>query len=188
MLDTIPIPTMIAEASGRVLAANAAASRLLARERGLRLAEGRLEATETARAAELDRVLRQIAAGEPDSASVIVEQALDDGFPLVLALHRLAASDLPRALAETLAPETQLVAVFARNAAGLQADTLNRVFDLSPSESAIADALAAGETPQAIAASRAVSVSTVRAQIRQILAKTGLSRSHQLIGLYHQLW
>jgi DNA-binding NarL/FixJ family response regulator len=187
-LDTIPIPTMIAEASGRVIAVNAAASRLLARDRGLRLADGRLQATETARAAELDRRLRQVASGEPDSASLIVEQALDDGFPLVLALGRLAASELPRPLAETVAPDTQLVAVFARNAAGLQTETLPRVFDLSPSESAIADALAAGETPQSVAASRAVSVSTVRAQIRQILAKTGLSRTHQLIGLYHQLW
>lgn len=50
---------------------------------------------------------------------------------------------------------------------------LIRQFGLTTSEAEIVRSLALGQTPQAIAATRAVSIHTVRTQLKRILLKMG---------------
>ena len=57
------------------------------------------------------------------------------------------------------------------------------MFDLSPAEAKVAVLLALGRSPDEIAASGRISVSTVRAQIKAIFAKTGVSRQSELVAL-----
>src|SRR3546814_3191504 len=56
------------------------------------------------------------------------------------------------------------------------ATLLKSLFDLTPSEARVASGIARGETPDSIAASGQVAISTVRSQIRSVLEKTGTSR------------
>ena len=63
------------------------------------------------------------------------------------------------------------------------ATLMKSLFDLTPSEARVASGIARGDTPEAIAASGSVAISTVRSQIRSVLEKTGASRQSDLAGL-----
>jgi DNA-binding CsgD family transcriptional regulator len=62
-------------------------------------------------------------------------------------------------------------------------DLLRVLYRLTPAEAAIADAFARGATLREYAEGRAVSVETVRCQMKQVLAKTGCRRQGDLIRL-----
>jgi len=64
---------------------------------------------------------------------------------------------------------------------------LQTLFDLSPAEAEIAARIAAGATPLQIAAASGRSVSTVRNQLKSVLAKTGCRRQADLTRLLVQL-
>jgi DNA-binding CsgD family transcriptional regulator len=65
----------------------------------------------------------------------------------------------------------------------LTASALHQLFGLTSAEASVALALAAGRSAEEIAAERAVSLPTVRTQIRQILAKTGALHVRDLVRL-----
>ena len=54
-------------------------------------------------------------------------------------------------------------------------------FGLTPGEARVAAALAAGQTVESIAATRSVSVSTVRTQLRAVFDKLGVSRQPEMV-------
>lgn len=64
---------------------------------------------------------------------------------------------------------------------------LQALFDLTPAEAAVAQDLAAGQTPALIAARRQTSVETVRNQVKRILSKTGCTRQAELQTLLAML-
>ena len=63
------------------------------------------------------------------------------------------------------------------------ATVLQGLFDLTPAEARVAGAIGRGEVPADIAAAARLSVVTVRNQVAAVLAKTGLSRQADLVGL-----
>jgi len=67
------------------------------------------------------------------------------------------------------------------------ATLMKSLFDLTPSEARVASGIARGETPETIAASGGVAITTVRSQIRSVLEKTGTSRQSDLAGLLARL-
>jgi DNA-binding CsgD family transcriptional regulator len=58
---------------------------------------------------------------------------------------------------------------------------------MTTAETEIALQLAQGKPPEAIAKQRNVSVGTVRAQIKALLAKAGVSRQVELVARLNQL-
>jgi DNA-binding CsgD family transcriptional regulator len=74
-------------------------------------------------------------------------------------------------------------------AGGFVADPaiIRSLFDLTPSEAAIARRLASGETADEIARSTGRSVLTVRTQLKSVLAKTGTRRQSELVQLLTRL-
>lgn len=60
---------------------------------------------------------------------------------------------------------------------------LQGLFDLTPAEAKVAGAIARGDTTAAIAATSGTSPATIRNQVAAVLAKTGLSRQAELVGL-----
>jgi len=62
-------------------------------------------------------------------------------------------------------------------------ELLRSLFDLTPSEARVARSLAGGESLDDIAASGGVSRNTVRAQLRQIMDKTGCNRQAEVTAL-----
>ncbi|RYE08609.1 MAG: LuxR family transcriptional regulator [Hyphomicrobiales bacterium] len=63
------------------------------------------------------------------------------------------------------------------------AQVIQGLFDLTPTEAKVARALGRGDTVAEIAASNNVAQPTVRNQIREIFAKTGVNRQADLVGL-----
>ena len=70
-----------------------------------------------------------------------------------------------------------------REQAELDGFIVAEMFDLSPAEAKVAVALARGKSPDEIAAAGRIAISTVRAQIKSIFAKTGVSRQSELVAL-----
>jgi DNA-binding CsgD family transcriptional regulator len=62
-------------------------------------------------------------------------------------------------------------------------ELVQSLFDLTPAEARVAGSLAAGETVGAIATSRGVSQTTIRAQVRGVLEKTGCNRQTDVVAL-----
>ncbi len=62
-------------------------------------------------------------------------------------------------------------------------DLVQSLFDLTPAEAKVARFVAQGETVEDIAATNAVSVNTVRAQMRGVLEKTGCTRQIEVANL-----
>lgn len=67
------------------------------------------------------------------------------------------------------------------------ATLIHSLFDLTPAEIAVAQAIALGQTPASIAQSSGRSIATVRNQIRSAMSKTGSTRQVELILLMRQL-
>ena len=69
----------------------------------------------------------------------------------------------------------------------LAGQALQQLFGLTAAEASVALALAAGRSAEEIAAERAVSLPTVRTQLRQMLAKTGALHLRDLVRLLASL-
>lgn len=65
----------------------------------------------------------------------------------------------------------------------LNPELISKVHGLTPTEAALAAALAEGETPASIAHERGCSEQTVRTHIKRILEKTETSRQVDLVRL-----
>jgi len=86
-----------------------------------------------------------------------------------------------------LAPSVLVVARGARVSSERRAAVVQAAYGLTAAETQIAIQLGAGETPQAIAVARGVAVGTVRAQIKTICAKLGVSRQTELVARLNDL-
>jgi DNA-binding CsgD family transcriptional regulator len=64
---------------------------------------------------------------------------------------------------------------------------VHSLFDLTPAELAVAQAIAAGQSPAQIAQSTGRSLSTIRNQLRSVMSKTGSGRQAELAILMRQL-
>jgi DNA-binding CsgD family transcriptional regulator len=62
-------------------------------------------------------------------------------------------------------------------------ELVQSLFDLTPAEARIARSLACGKTVEAIATEGGVSLTTVRSQVRGVLAKTGCERQAEVVAL-----
>ncbi len=69
----------------------------------------------------------------------------------------------------------------------MPAEAIAAVFDLSPAEIRTLERLLAGRTTAEMAGDLGVAVSTVRARLAAVFAKTGTSRQSELVRLAAQL-
>lgn len=68
-----------------------------------------------------------------------------------------------------------------------ETDVLMRIFGLTHAEADVSTALALGEPREAIAASRGVSLETIRTQLKGIFIKLGVSREAEMIAKIYQV-
>lgn len=68
------------------------------------------------------------------------------------------------------------------------AEALINLFDLTAAEAEVAHAVSNGVSRAAIAAVRGVSVETIRAQLKSVYAKLGVSREAEMIARINQAW
>jgi DNA-binding CsgD family transcriptional regulator len=187
-MEALSIPMFVCDRGGRVKSLTQAAEILVTSDRGLQLKAGQLMACEVGDAKSLGdaidaAVIGQVVAGPSVLRTVIVRGRDRNASPLVLDVFPLPA----RTSHFSFDPRVLIVARGARGSNARRAVTLQAVYALTSAESEIAQQLAAGQSTEFIAANRGVAVGTVRAQIKAIMAKIGVSRQVELVMRLSQL-
>jgi DNA-binding CsgD family transcriptional regulator len=173
--DSVTLPVLVCDAYGRLLEASNAGTALLSQAGFLCLRGGRVTAVDSRAAIQLEeaikRAVRPSSLG-PGAFQIALPQR--DGQ----AWLRLDVSSIPRGLHTFGATSVLLVAERSR---GGDEAVYEELFGLTVAEAAVAYGLAVGQTPVAIAASRGVSLSTVRTQIRSIYDKLNVKKQTELL-------
>ena len=187
-MEALLIPAFVCDGAGAVQALTPAAEALVRTDRGLCLKLNRLCADNPIVSQAIDDAIAAAAlghthAGPPIHRMIVVRGGRVDGPPLVLEVIHL-----PRREHELhLAPRVLVIARGTRVPNERRAAVVQAAYALTMAETQIAMQLGAGETPQAIAAARGVAVGTVRAQIKAICAKLGVSRQAELVARLNDL-
>lgn len=183
-LDALPHAVMIVACDMRVRYMNSAAISLLANSTEIDVRADRLVASSAQIAPQLAQKVRK--AGTPGQTSdPLPVYAFDaDGRPTL----EIRVAPLPAQLTSEFDLQTQpLVIVLPKQrfTSIVRSHADQRPFSLSRAEMSVANALASGSTPSEYADRAGVRISTVRSQIKAILAKTGARRIADIVVLFN---
>jgi DNA-binding CsgD family transcriptional regulator len=187
MLEGLGTGAIALDSAARVLVANTAAERILARSRGLRIdADGRLVAATDASNRRLADHVRAAMGGTDVDQGRHVLRLPNPGQATPLTL---LVSPLPRpafVLARDL--EEARVMILVLGDQPIAAERLARdVFDLSPAEAKVATLVAAGKDRPEIARSLGISVETVKTHLQRCFFKTGTHSQREMARLLLQM-
>lgn len=184
----LTIGSLVIDEQGQVLMTNPVAERALLAEDGVRLRQGRLEATGNERA-ELQQALARLFRAQGKTDEGTLQLTRPDGRAWNVLLRRTVT----RPGLEERVSSTALL--LFRDAAGTREITdelLMELFGLTRAEAALAARLVAGESLNDAAESLGRSRYTARAQLSAIFAKTDTNRQPQLVSkilqAVNQLW
>lgn len=176
----------VVDGRGCVLHANGVADRLLSRDDGITLGEGRLQFRDKRATAAFSSALLGVTAltlrDEPAQSFPSLRTA--EGRPYLVTVRAVS-------LPETeLAPPGQAKAlVFVRDPSelsDLDDELLRQSFGLTNAETKLASLVDRGLTLEEVAARRGVAITTVRTQLYSLMDKLGVNRQAQLIRLLGQ--
>jgi DNA-binding CsgD family transcriptional regulator len=190
-LERLSIAAFLCDRTQRVRMLTQSADALLQADRGLQVKNGRLQASCWEESQLLTDAVRMAAfgsaaAGAPVLQAVVVHGQKPDASPLVLDVISLPSRYRTFEFFN-FAPCVLVVARGPRTSDERTTAILQTIYGLTGAESDIARHLAAGRTAQFIAENRGVTVGTVRAQTKTILAKVGVSRQAELVSRLSQL-
>lgn len=180
-LEYVGLPIFVCNATGQVKGKTSEAEALLATGR-FRLADGRLGLPQPRDDAALVHALARIQR-QPVALETLILCGDSKQMPMVADLCRLPAQPLRMNSGAQI-----LVIIRSGRRWHDAAPTILRAgFGLSSAEAAVALALARGETRDEIAAARGTSAQTVKAQLKSIFAKLGVSREAELVTMFGQM-
>lgn len=187
-MEALSITAFVCDGTGVVQALTADAAALVRAGRGLSLTSDRLCASAAEESQALDdaiaaATLVRRGARPPVHRTIIVRGGHTEARPLVLEVVPLPRRDRE----PDSAPRVLVIARGTRVPHERRAVVVQAAYDLTSAETQIAVRLSAGESPEAIAAARRVAVGTVRAQIKAICAKLGVSRQAELVARLNDL-
>jgi len=172
------IAAIVVAADGRIIYANPNAEALLADGSAVRIHKGRMAAGIQADTAHLRALIRSASAmGEASNEPggfMALRQANKLPLSVLVAPFRLTLPGLPAAGAILFIRETGRPILAT---AALQA-----LYQLTPAEARIAQALADGKSIGEIAISRRANPQTVRKQLKSVFLKTGTNRQAQCVA------
>lgn len=185
--EMLSIPAFVCDRAGRVRRLTPSAEALVAGNRGLELKLGRLGATRANDSTALTTAIEAAAKERRVSAAanrVVVVHGPQNTLPLALDVIPLPSRTLP-----TPFDARVLVLVRGMGAGGERrlSTLLQSLYGMTTAETEIALQLAQGRLPEAIARQRNVSIGTVRAQIKAVLAKAGVTRQVELVARLNQM-
>jgi DNA-binding CsgD family transcriptional regulator len=128
-------------------------------------------------------LIRRVKLGPPAPRTVIVRGQDRAAPPLVLEIFPLPALSYQF----NFEPRVLVVARGARNSNVRRSAILQAAYELTSAETEIAQLLADGRSAEFISTNRGVVVGTVRAQIKAIMTKLGVSRQVELVVRLGQL-
>jgi DNA-binding CsgD family transcriptional regulator len=185
-LEALSIPAFICDSTAWVCSLTPSAERLVSAAGALQIKSGRLNAglaLDTKALLEaIEHACAPRAAGAFLFKTVLVRSTVEDAPPLVLDVIALPVR------ARDLLPTARVVVAVRGGDGGSQrrASLLQMLYGMTAAETDIALQLCGGKSPESIAAVRGVSVGTVRAQIKALLAKAGVSRQLELVARVNQ--
>lgn len=173
---------------GRVLSMNPVAERLIARRDGLCVHGGRLEARAPKTRKELDRAIHQAIAlatggGEGGGGLVRIERdSLDPAYPALVAPISGHSRELTFGF-ETR-PAVVAIAISDPDTPGpLAAETLRRLFGLTPALSRLAVSLCNGQTLGEYAEASHLTIGTVRQQMKDLMGRVDARRQADVVRI-----
>ena len=172
-LDAAKTPSFLLDDLGRITFASRAAERIVCALDGLRVEQRRLHAVHPD---DDRRVQAHLANARFDADPVLVRR------PFGQPPHVLLAQPVHNDAARTL--------VFVRGQSAPQGNTLRlleRLHGLTAAEARVALRIARGQSSREVAATLRISVNTVRAHLRAVFGKTGVTRQAQLASLVARL-
>lgn len=184
-VNSVRAALVLCHADATVRWMNRAAESILVQRDALWLSNDRLTAASTRETSLLRQAIRR-AAQEPIESEAEQLLVLGGGCARQVLQAKVQRIDAPPAScnAPGLAQPRRRVLLMLSDpnqAPALPAHLLRRLFALSPAESRLAAALCSGSTLNGYAHEYGVSVGTARYQLKQIMAKTRVSRQSQLI-------
>jgi DNA-binding CsgD family transcriptional regulator/PAS domain-containing protein len=183
LLDMSSTAAWLLDESGRIVFLNESARRLVGERDGVRLADEQLAPTDVLRRAEFRGLLLAAAAlnqEHPGGALTLERPNGKRALQVLVTPFRPADADRSHVRVLVLAtdPETKV---------NFPDAILRSLYDLTPAETELANGLITGFTLDELALLRKVSVSTVRSQMKTLLAKTNTRRQSELVGLLSSL-
>jgi len=177
-LNHIDTGVFLVDGELHLLHANAAAVALLERDTVLRLHGDKLLQDAGCGERSLARVVRAVlAAGQGPQALCLLRCQHQ---PLLLTVAPFQPQDVLPVL-----PPCAIVMVADPESRRLSRDILRQLFDLTPAEASVAQALAHGEALEDIAAELAVSLATIKTHLQKLFRKTGTCRQGELVAMLH---
>jgi DNA-binding CsgD family transcriptional regulator/PAS domain-containing protein len=183
-LDVLPHAVIIVASDMRVRYMNSAAMSLLGNSTEIRIRADRLVVSSAQIAPQLAQAVRKACTLGQTSDPVPIYAVDSDGRPTL----EIRIAPLQAQLSSEFDPQTQPLAIVLpkqRFAHIARSHADQRPFSLSRAEMDVATALASGSTPSEYADRAGIRISTVRSQIKAILAKTGLRRIADIVVLFN---
>ncbi|MBW3560061.1 MAG: helix-turn-helix transcriptional regulator [Proteobacteria bacterium] len=182
-LDALKLGAFLCRNDGHVLRTTLEGEALLRRADRLCLREGRLSAAASGYEAQLQSAIRAAVVDQSRVCQTLIITDVDGADAMTIDVSRLPTDAY--ALAFSPAVLVTARAIGGRTSSGAAA--ARKAYGLTAAETDVAAALAAGQAPEDIAAARGVSLETIRAQIRSIYGKTGVTRVSKLVRLVEGL-
>ncbi len=182
-IDSFRFALLICDPGGSVCWSNAAAQRILEQRQELWLNDGKQLTTGSAKQTTALRTAIVRAAHGSDGCCDPEVFALGGSGANALQI-RVQALEHTNAVADRYDDSNgrALIVLSDPNSApSLPPDLLKRLFGLSPAESRLASALCVGATLNEHAAKAGVTISTARYQLKQVMAKTQVTKQSQLV-------
>lgn len=188
-LDHFPLGVIVAARDARILDLNGAAEVHLRHGDALRSRSGRIEAFSHERTSALHRMIADAVAAAGGAncmpgGVLRLNQPLGEGFLTVLVAPLRQSRQRITTMAQ---PAAILFIADSENQPKLPAAWLCQIYGLTPAESVVALALAAGKSLSEIADTNGVARNTVRAQTQSILDKTGARRQAELVAILSRI-
>jgi DNA-binding CsgD family transcriptional regulator len=173
LIDALPLPSVIVDATARLFQANAAARQLLTADSGLEVTGGRVWVGAAHRFA--------------DAAWLRAETGLaggDPGQPLTLRTASATAAGVAYIDARPCGDDYWLLTLYAAvPRRPLSRKALQHLLRLSPAEAALVQVLFAGLKPPEAATRLGIGRETAKTQLRSIFHKCGVESQAQLLQL-----
>ena len=188
LLDRLPFGVLLLDERGRTLAANREAERILAARDGLWVRGGAVHATHPSAQRALAAAVSQTCdRARPRDAHAGALLAVPR--PSAARAYQVLVAPVPERSREQVFgfTETRTAAVMvvsdAEAAPEPAAETLSRLFGLTPAVAKLAAALAAGRTIAEHAEEARITQGTARWHLKELFARTGTSRQAELVRL-----
>ena len=179
-LDALSIAAFVCNVHGRVQRMTQAAEKLVSDGGALKLRNGWLGCISESEERALGLAVEQAARGLERPGSPLARSIVINSGQGPLTLNVLP---LPKSAIEfSLQPRVVVIVRSANSDDTRRAEILSSVYGLTQAETQIALFLTQGKAAEAIARERQVSVGTVRAQIKSLLAKFGVSKQIELVA------